>query len=126
MVTSIKSNNEGYKVKENENKIILEGIPASPGTAKGRVKVVTTFTENIKFNNGDILVTRETNPLYTTLILKSAAIITDLGGLLSHAAIISREMGIPCVTSTERATQILKDDIEVTVNGTNGKVYTKC
>lgn len=113
-------------MKENENKIILEGTPASPGTATGRVKVVTTFTENIKFNDGDILVTRETNPQYTTLILKAAAIITDVGGPLSHAAIVSREMGIPCVTSTEKATQVLKDDMEVIVNGTNGKVYTKC
>jgi len=123
MVTPIKANNGGYKM--NENKIILEGIPASPGTATGRVKVLTTFMD-YKFNAGDILVARETNPQYTIQILKAAAIITDVGGPLSHAAIISREIGIPCVTSTEKATQVLKDDMEVIVDGTNGKVYTKC
>jgi pyruvate,water dikinase len=72
---------------------------------------------------GDILVTVMTTPLFTSAILKASAIVTDLGGYLSHAAIVSREFGIPCVVGAEKATQILVDGQEVTVDGKQGVVY---
>lgn len=107
----------------NNKKIILRGIPASPGIAKGKVKVVLRIEEIEKVEEGDVLVTVMTNPLFITAISKVKAIITDIGGLLCHAAIVSRELGIPCVTATKNATKVLKDGMEVVVDGTNGIIY---
>jgi pyruvate,water dikinase len=82
-------------------------------------------SENPKVKNGDILVTTMTNPLFVPAIQKAAAIVTDVGGLLSHAAIVSREFGIPCIVGTKKATKILNDGDEIIVDGTKGEVY-KC
>lgn len=122
MVTSIKSNNGGNKMKE-DKKIILKGIPASPGIAKGRVKVLLSPEDAEKMEDGNILVAPETNPRYILAILKAFAIVTDRGGMLSHPAIVSREMGIPAVVGTKNSTQILKDNMEVIVNGEKGFIY---
>ena len=111
-------------VKESlKKKIILKGIGASPGIAQGKVKIVLNPGEVHKMKEGDILVTVMTNPLYVTAIQKAKAIITDIGGMICHAAIVARELGIPCVVGTKNATKVLKDNMEVVVNGTEGKVY---
>ncbi|MEM4500493.1 MAG: PEP/pyruvate-binding domain-containing protein, partial [Candidatus Woesearchaeota archaeon] len=111
-------------VKESlKKKIILKGIGASPGIAQGKVKIVLNPGEVHKVKEGDILVTVMTNPLYLTAIQKAKAIITDIGGMICHAAIVARELGIPCVVGTKNATKVLKDNMEVVVNGTEGKVY---
>ncbi len=104
-------------------KPILSGLGASPGIVKGKVKIILSPREVNKMNDGEILVTVMTNPLYVTAIQKAKGIVTDVGGILSHAAIVARELGIPCVVGTEKATKILKDNMEVIVNGTEGKVY---
>lgn len=119
MVAPIKSDNRGDKMKE---QIILKGIAASPGKVTGKVKVLMGPGDADKMEEGDILIAPETTPEYTLAILKASAIVTDRGGLLSHPAIVSREMGIPGVVGTEKATQILKDNMEVTVDGDKGYI----
>ncbi len=104
-------------------KPILEGLKASPGVITGIVKVVPNIDDIIKVNKGDILVTKMTSPSWVPVMKKASGIITDEGGSTCHAAIISRELGIPCVVGTQRATIDLKDGQEVTIDGTNGKVY---
>ncbi len=110
-------------MKEKDIKIILKGVPASPGKVKGIVKVLMVPEDANKMNENDILVVTETNPEYTFAIIKASAIITDRGGILSHPAIVARERGIPCVTGTGNATKKLKDGMKVTVDGKEGVVY---
>jgi len=109
--------------KTPREKIILKGIAASPGIAQGMVKLVLSPLEASKMKDGNILVTVMTNPLYVVAIQKAKAIVTDVGGMICHAAIVARELGIPCVVGAEKATEILKDDMEVFVDGTKGTVY---
>lgn len=104
-------------------KKLLEGISASPGKAKGKVRIILEPSEIGKMRKGDILVTRMTNPLFVPAMEKAAAIITDEGGITCHAAIVSRELGIPCVVATKRATKVLKDGMEITVDGSEGKIF---
>lgn len=110
-------------MKEEDIKIILKGVPASPGKVKGIVKVLMVPEDANKMNENDILVATETNPEYTFAIIKASAIITDRGGILSHPAIVAREIGIPCVTGTGNATKKLKDEMEVIVEGAKGYVF---
>lgn len=102
--------------------LLLKGMPASIGKVRGKVKVIKSVQDADKMTNGDILVAIFTSPLLTIAILRASAIITDKGGMMCHAAIIAREMGIPCVTGTEKATKILSDGMEVIVDGAHGFV----
>ena len=77
--------------------------------------------EDVK--KGDVLVTRMTTPDFVPAMMKTAAIVTDEGGMTSHAAIVSRELGVPCVVGTVHATKILKEGAMVTVDGSNGLVF---
>jgi len=104
-------------------KIILRGLPASPGIVKGRVKIISDPSQGSKVQYGDILVTEMTDPRFVPAMGKAKAIVTNIGGLLCHAAIVSREMRIPCVTATKKATKILKDNQEIIVDGTEGEIY---
>ncbi|UZE94064.1 MAG: phosphoenolpyruvate synthase [Candidatus Pacearchaeota archaeon] len=114
------------KVKEVEKIEIpelLKGLAASPGMASGTVKIIYNLKDLSKIQKGDVLVTRMTNPDMVVTMQKSSAIVTDEGGLTCHAAIISREVGVPAVVGTRTATQKLKDGQIITVDGTNGKIY---
>lgn len=102
--------------------VLLSGLGASPGVASGTVKIVHDISELEKVQQGDVLVTEMTNPDMVVSMQKAAAIITDEGGITSHAAIVSREMGIPAVVGTSDATKKLKDGEVVTVDGNLGKV----
>ncbi len=106
-----------------EGNVIITGLGASPGTAKGKVRMVVDASDATKIEQGEILVTQMTNPSMVTLMRKAAAIVTDEGGMTSHAAIVSRELGVPCIVGTGNATQKLKNGQEVVVDATNGKVY---
>lgn len=108
---------------ELEGKLITQGLGASPGVASGVVKIIRSMDDLYKIKEGDILVTQMTNPDMVVSMQKASAIITDEGGVTAHAAIVSREMGIPAVVGTENATSILEDGQEVTVDGFNGKVF---
>jgi len=109
--------------KKVSGKVLLEGLGASPGVGSGKVKIIKDLSQLSKIKEGDILVTEMTNPDMVVSMQKAAGIITDEGGLTSHAAIVSREMGIPAVVGTEKATSSLIDGQEVTVDGFNGKIY---
>jgi pyruvate,water dikinase len=104
-------------------KILLKGIGASSGIAKGKVKIISDPSQCSNIKEGDILVTEMTDPRFLPAMDKAKAIVTDTGGLLSHAAIVSREMKIPCVTNTKEATKILKNNQEVIVDGLKGEIY---
>lgn len=122
MVTSVKSDNKGEKVKKQGKKDILKGMPASPGVVEGHVRILLSPTMIANMMEKEVLVASMTDPEYTPAILKALAIITDKGGKLCHAAIVAREMGIPAVVGTGNATKILKDGTLVTVNGDNGEI----
>ena len=107
-----------------ETKIVVKGLPASPGIAVGRAKVCLTLEDAAKkMQPGDILVTKMTNPDWVPYMRIAAAIVTDEGGITSHAAIVSRELGIPAVVGTGNATQVMKDGEVYTVDGSRGVVY---
>lgn len=103
--------------------LLVTGDPASPGLASGPVKILESAKEIGKILPGDILVAPQTNPDFVPAMKKAAAIVTDSGGRTSHAAIVSREIGIPAVVGTGKATQVLKNGEIVTVNGMKGEVY---
>ncbi len=103
--------------------IILEGLGASPGVASGKVKIVKSMDMLDRVLEGDILVTRMTTPDMVPAMKRSAAIVTDEGGLTCHAAIVSRELGTPAVVGTKEATKILQDEQVITVDGEMGNVY---
>lgn len=100
----------------------IKGIPASQGKVRGKVRVILSPEDFSKFEAGEILVTRSTSPEWTPLLAVAKATITDTGGALCHAAIVSREYGIPAVVGTQNATQILKNGQELEVDGSKGLV----
>lgn len=102
---------------------LLHGAAASVGLKFGPVKVIHKPTEIDKVLQGDVLVTEMTSPDFVPAMRRAAAIVTDTGGRTSHAAIVSRELGIPCVVGTGTATSLLKTGQVVTVDGASGKVY---
>lgn len=104
------------KVKE------LKGQAASPGKATGRVSIVHSVYEVGKIKRGEVLVASSTTPMHVPAMEKAVAIVTDEGGLLSHAAIVSRELGVPCVVGTKVATKVLKDGDRVVVDAMKGVV----
>ncbi|MFH1443114.1 MAG: PEP-utilizing enzyme [Candidatus Micrarchaeota archaeon] len=114
-------------IAERKNKADLKitefrGQVASLGYAKGRAKLIFTPEDMLKFGQGDILVAISTNPDVVPAMRKAAAIVTEQGGVTSHAAIVSRELGVPCVIGTKIATKVIKDGDIVEVDARNGIV----
>lgn len=95
---------------------------AFPGLVNGIVKILKDRTELKKIKKSDILVAKLTTPDFTPAMEKAAAIVTDLGGLTSHAAIVARELKTPCIVGTKIATKVLKEGDLVEVNANNGIV----
>ncbi len=125
-ITTIKNN--GKKAVQNlidagSGDVILQGQGASPGIASGKVAIVYDVKDIGKVKDGDIMVTRMTNPDMVPAMRKVAAIITDEGGMTCHAAIVSRELGTPAVVGTKTATQLLSEGQVVTVDGEKGLIY---
>ncbi len=102
---------------------IVTGAAASPGLGTGPVKILRSPKEIGKVQKGDVLVAPMTSPDYVPAMKKAAAIVTDEGGQTSHAAIVSRELGIPCVVGTKDGTSKLKEGSIVTVDGALGQVF---
>ncbi|MGO1989791.1 PEP-utilizing enzyme, partial [Mammaliicoccus vitulinus] len=100
----------------------IKGLAGSKGTYTGAVKIINNEEEFNKLEDGDVLVTHMTTPAWSVLFLRSGAIVTNVGGLLSHPGINAREYQIPAVLGTKNATTELKDGDIVTVDGTNGCV----
>ncbi|MEM4489577.1 MAG: phosphoenolpyruvate synthase [Desulfurococcaceae archaeon] len=112
-------------VKLSEAKVLVRGLPASPGVAAGVARVIfdPKSPEAMEFKQGDILITKMTDPDWVPLMKKAAAIVTDEGGMTSHAAIVSRELGIPCIVGTGNATKAVVSGTEITVDASRGIVY---
>lgn len=100
----------------------IKGRNVYPGRVKGRVKIVMYKKDLIKIKKGDILVAPMTEPDFLPAIKKAAAIVTDEGGMTCHAAIVSRELGIPCIIGTKIATKVLKDGDMIEVDAVRGIV----
>jgi len=103
--------------------VLLEGQGASPGIASGRVVLVRDVRDTSTIKEGDILVTKMTNPDMVPAMRRVKAIVTDEGGMTCHAAIVSRELGTPAVVGTKKATKILQDGQVITVDGEKGTIY---
>ncbi|APU71753.1 phosphoenolpyruvate synthase [Companilactobacillus crustorum] len=114
-------------VAEKDAQIAVRGLPASPGLASGVVHVIDDPKDINEFKEGEILVTLMTSPDWVPAMKKAAAIVTNSGGMTCHAAIVSREMQIPCIVGTKSqnvaATEVLKTGDVVTVDAKNGIVY---
>ena len=121
-ITALKEKEGGET--ELEGRILTEGLAASPGVASGKVKIINSMDDLSKIREGNILVTKMTNPDMVISMQKASAIVTSEGGVTAHAAIVSREMGIPAVVGTRNALEVLEDDMEITVDGSNGKVFS--
>jgi pyruvate,water dikinase len=102
--------------------VLLRGLGGAPGSASGAARVLTSLADAANVNDGDVLVTHMTSPDWLPLLRRAGAIVTDSGGMTCHAAIVSRELGIPCVVGTGEATRKLRDGEIVTVDAGRGVV----
>ena len=123
-ITTLKGETSVEEIKEQEELIMLvRGLAASPGVASGKVKNIKDITEIARVEDGDILVTVMTNPDMVPAMRRASAVVTDEGGRTCHAAIVSRELGIPCIVGANGASEVLKEGMDVTVDATRGVVY---
>lgn len=110
-------------VEQKELKVLVRGLAASPGIGAGKVKLINDISEIARVQEGDILVTVMTNPDMVPAMRRAKAVVTDEGGRTCHAAIVSRELGIPCIVGAKEATKVLKEGMEITVDAKRGVVY---
>ncbi|HLC38853.1 MAG TPA: phosphoenolpyruvate synthase [Patescibacteria group bacterium] len=110
-------------VRAQNHRILLKGTAASIGAASGSVRILRSPQQIGQIKKGDILVAKMTDPSYVPAMKKAKAVVTDQGGQTSHAAIVSRELAIPCVVGTNFATKKLKPRQKITVDGDKGLVY---
>ena len=115
--------NETVQAEAASEDIVTTGLGASPGLASGKVIIYDESMSLDVVKDGDVLVTGMTMPDMVPAMSRAAAIVTDEGGMTCHAAIISRELGTPCVVGTGNATSLLTDGMMITVDGTSGTVY---
>lgn len=121
-----KSNFTDLDENDIQSEEILRGRIGSQGTAIGKVVIIDdTNYKSVPFVEGDVLVATNTSTSYMSLIKKASAIITDMGGILSHAAIVCRELKKPCIVGTVEATKLLKNGDMVLVDATKGIVFKK-
>lgn len=111
------------EVSTEEAEVLLRGLGAAPGRASGEVRILKSVEDGARLKEGDILVTAMTAPDWVPLMRKASAIVTDQGGMTCHAAIVSRELGIPAIVGTDGATTTLEDGVMVTVDGSTGDIY---
>jgi pyruvate,water dikinase len=105
-----------------EGTVLVRGMGASPGSATGAVRVFSSPSEAAALQDGEVLVAPMTNPDWVPVLRRAAALVTDSGGMTCHAAIVSRELGVPCVVGARSATTTLRDGQWVTVDGSKGVV----
>jgi len=122
-ITTLKPVGEEMVEEVLQAPVLVSGSPASPGLGSGPVKIIVDASRIGEVKEGDILVAEMTTPDFVPAMKRANGIVTDRGGRTCHAAIVSRELGIPCVVGTGGGSQILKPDQMVTVDGSQGKVY---
>ncbi|MFF0526765.1 phosphoenolpyruvate synthase [Nocardia amikacinitolerans] len=103
-------------------RILLRGLAAAPGQISGAVRILRSPAEGSTLRAGEVLVATMTNPDWLPTISRAAALVTDSGGMTCHAAIVARELGVPCVVGTRTATTTLTDGAVVTVDGSTGQI----
>lgn len=121
MITSDGEIIEGKYKRENLPEEAIPGLPVSSGIMEGRARVILNL-EDADLEDGDILVTTFTDPSWTPLFVSIKGLITEVGGLMTHGAVIAREYGLPAVVGVEDATKLIKDGQRIRVNGTEGYV----
>jgi len=109
--------------REVSARILAKGLPASPGIGVGRARVILDVSEARDFQKGDVLVTKMTDPDWVPVMRLASALVTDEGGMTSHAAIVSRELGVPAVVGVKNGTKVIRDSQTITVDGFSGVVY---
>ncbi len=112
-------------IKKTDQSRVIQGVLASRGESyyfRGVAKILSSPKEVDKINEGDILITKMTSPDYIVAMRKAGAIITDEGGILCHAAVVSRELGITCIVGTKVATKMIKDGDVIEIHGGRGTV----
>ncbi|EQC2099969.1 rifamycin-inactivating phosphotransferase [Listeria monocytogenes] len=112
--------NGKYK-RENLHKDAILGLPVSSGTVEGRARIILNM-EKVDLEDGDILVTAYTDPSWTPAFVSIKGLVTEVGGLMTHGAVIAREYGLPAVVGVENATTIIKDGQQIRINGTEGYI----
>ena len=114
--------NRAGKPAAEQHEVLLQGLPAVPGAASGAVRVLMDVSDGARLQDGEILVAQMTNPDWLPTMRRAAALVTDTGGMTCHAAIVARELGVPCIVGARTATKDLTDGMVVTVDGTHGRV----
>ncbi|MDQ3263759.1 MAG: phosphoenolpyruvate synthase [Myxococcota bacterium] len=105
-----------------EGEVLISGLGASPGIASGKARLLRTPDQGKLLERGEVLVAPMTSPDWVPTLRRASAVITDSGGMTCHAAIVSRELGIPCVVGTRSATRVLRDGEPITVDGARGRI----
>jgi len=98
------------------------GLGASEGEFEGTAKVLNTPEDQHKVEAGDIVIVYSSSPAWTIALLKASALISEVGGIICHTAIVSRELGIPCIVGVENVTKLIKDGDKLKINGKNGTI----
>ena len=101
---------------------VLQGVPGCPGTVRGTARVILDPMDPFALEPGDIMIVPITDPAWTPLFMTAGAVIVNVGGQISHAIIVSRELGLPCVVSVENATARIPDGATVEVDGATGQI----
>lgn len=123
-IHGVKGETKGEERKEfMEKDILARGIGVSPGRGSGPAEIILDVKDISSFKQGNVLVTEMTTPDWVPVMKIASAVVTNLGGKTCHAAIVSRELGVPCVVGTENATKVLKDGEMVTVDGQRGLIF---
>jgi len=104
------------------HEVLIQGLPAVPGAASGVVRVLDDVSDGGRLQNGEVLVAKMTNPDWLPTMRRASALVTDTGGMTCHAAIVARELKVPCIVGARTATRDLTDGMVVTVDGTHGRV----
>ncbi len=122
-ITSIDDVTVEIKLEDEPARRILIGQGAAPGVGQGRVVHVRTLRDAIKFRKGDVLVAPMTNPDFVPIMKLASAIITERGGRTCHAAVVSRELGIPCIVGASGAMSVLTPGMHITADGSHGEIF---
>ncbi|MGW0161047.1 phosphoenolpyruvate synthase [Mycobacterium sp. NPDC003323] len=121
-ITTLGAESTGSDTVRADTGVLLRGLPAAPGTATGRVRILQNPQDGDQLRDGEILVAPMTNPDWLPTIRRAGALVTESGGMTCHAAIVARELSVPCVVGARSATSVLRSASMVTVDGTHGQI----
>lgn len=121
-ITAVDAPHRAAAIVPRDSEVLVTGTAASPGVASGEPKIITGLDDFARFAAGDVLVCRTTSPAWTPLLARAAAVVTETGGMLAHAAIVAREFGIPAVLAADDAMTLLTGRGTVVVDGSRGLV----